>query len=140
MPELDISPEKVAFVIMKAREFDAKVAPFDEGDQETTDEQVGNDGVLENRTGDPSLKELIGFLRALNDDEKANLVAIAWIGRETYGVEDWTAALAAAREERTTPTETYLTGMPMLAEYLEEGMAELGYEMAGIESDVAAEG
>jgi hypothetical protein len=140
MPDLDISAEKVAFVIMKAREFDAKVAPFDEGDQETTDEQDRSEGVLENRKDDPSLKELVAFIRALNEDEKANLVAIAWIGRETYGVEDWDAALAAARAERTAPTELYLLGMPMVADYLEEGMSELGFDMAQIESDVAAEG
>ena len=34
MPDLDISPEKVAWVILRAREFEGKVAPFDEGDVE----------------------------------------------------------------------------------------------------------
>jgi hypothetical protein len=140
MPDLDISAEKVAFVVMKAREFDAKVAPFDDGDEETADEQPRADGALENRKDDPALKELLGFFRALNDDEKANLVAIAWIGRETFDVDDWPAALAAARAERTTPTEHYLLGMPLLADHLEAGMDALGFDMAEIESDVAAEG
>jgi hypothetical protein len=140
MPQLDISAEKVAFVIIKAREFDAKVAPFDEGDQETADEQDMQDGVLENRKDDPDLKEAVGFIRALNEDEKANLVAIAWIGRETYGADEWDTALSVARQERETPTELYLLGMPMLAEYLEEGMSALGYDIAQVESDVLDEG
>lgn len=140
LPELDISADKVAFIIMKAREFETKVAPFDEGDMETSDEQDMQDGVLENRKDDPDVKEISAFIRALNEDEKANLVAIAWVGRETYGPEDWDTALATAREERSTPTELYLLGMPLLSEYLEEGMAALGFEMAEVEADLLAEG
>jgi len=139
-PDLDISAEKVAFVIMKAREFEAKVAPFDEGDLETSDEQDMQDGVLENRKDDPDVKEVSAFIRALNEDEKANLVAIAWIGRETYGPEDWETALATARAEKSTPTELYLLGMPLLSEYLEEGMAALGIDIAEAEADLLAEG
>jgi hypothetical protein len=140
MPTLDISPEKVAFVILKAREFHAKVAPFDEGDSETSDEEPRADGVLENRSGDPSLKELAGFLVALNEDEKANLVAIEWIGRGAYEPEAWDEALRTARSERTTPTARYLIGDPLLADYLEEGMALFGYDMAPFETEVASEG
>jgi hypothetical protein len=140
MPTLDISPEKVAFVILKARAFHAKVAPFDEGDSETADEQPLADGVLENRPDDASLKELTGFLAALNDDEKANLVAIEWIGRGAYEPDEWDEALRTARSERTTPTARYLIGDPLLADYLAEGMAAFGYDMAPIETEVATEG
>jgi hypothetical protein len=140
MPQMDISAEKVAFVIMKAREFDAKVAPFDEGDRETSDEQDMQDGVLENRKDDPDLKEVVEFVRALNEDEKANLVAIAWIGRGTYGADEWETALSTARQERSAPTELYLLGMPMLSEYLEEGMTALGFDIAEVENAVLSEG
>lgn len=140
MPTLDIAPEKVAYVILKAREFDAKTAPFDEGDTETADEQDRADGILENRAQDPTLREFNGFLNGLNDDEKANLVAIAWIGRGAYEPEEWDEALATARSEKTTPTAAYLLGDPLIADYLEEGMAALGFEMASIESDVASAG
>jgi len=124
MPELDISTEKVAWVIMRAREYEAKVAAFDDGDQENADEQ--GVGILESRADDPTLHELTGFFRALNDDEEANLVALAWIGRGTYGAEDWEEALATARAERDTRTDRYLLGMPLLADYLEDGLEALG--------------
>jgi hypothetical protein len=140
VPTLDISPEKVAFVILKAREFDAKTEPFDEGDIETTDEQENADGMLENRAHDPTLRELGGFFNGLNDDEKANLVAIAWIGRGAYEPEEWDQALDIARREKTTPTAVYLIGDPLIADYLEEGMSLLGFEMAPVESEVASEG
>ena len=134
LPDLDISGEKVAWVIIRAREFEGKVAPFDDGDQESSDEQFGS--TLENRSGDPTARELISFIRGLNDDEQANLVAITWIGRGTYGPEDWDEALATARAERTTPTWRYLLGIPLLADYLEDGLDALGISPTELEEGI----
>ncbi len=80
---LEIAPEKVAHAIIKAREYAAKVGPWNattaEGD---ADEDPG--AILEDFAGDPTLDEFTGFIDALNDDEQAHLVALAWIGRGTY--------------------------------------------------------
>ena len=62
---LQISPEKVCFIAIKAREFDAKVEvvipqlgsnPADEGMRQ----------VLEDFSDDPVLEELTAFINALN--------------------------------------------------------------------------
>jgi Protein of unknown function (DUF3775) len=135
MPELDISAEKVAWVILRAREFDGKVAPFDDGDTEASDEQFGS--ILENRSGDSTARELISFIRGLNQDEQANLVAITWIGRGTYGPEDWDEALATARAEANTPTWRYLLGIPLLADYLEDGLDALGISPTELEEEIS---
>lgn len=134
MPDLDISAEKVAWVILRAREWESKVAPFDDGDVESSDEQFGS--ILENRSGDATGRELISFIRGLNEDEQANLVAITWIGRGTYGPEDWDEALATARAERTTPTWRYLLGIPLLADYLEDGLDALGISPTELEEGI----
>jgi hypothetical protein len=134
MPDLDISAEKVAWVIIRAREYESKVSSFDEGDQETSDEQLGS--ILENRANDPTMRELVSFIRGLNEDEQANLVAIAWIGRGTYGPEDWDEALATARAEANTPTWRYLLGMPLLADYLEDGLDALGISPTELEEEL----
>jgi hypothetical protein len=135
LPDLDISAEKVAWVILRAREYGSKVAPFDDGDTEESDEQFGS--ILENRASDPTARELIGFIRGLNADEQANLVAIAWIGRGTYDVEDWDEALATARAEATTPTWRYLLGMPELADFLEDGLDALGISPTELEEEIS---
>jgi len=135
LPDLDISAEKVAWVILRAREYESKVAPFDDGDTEESDEQFGS--ILENRAGDPTARELIGFIRGLNTDEQANLVAIAWIGRGTYDAEDWDEALATARAEATTPTWRYLLGMPELADFLEDGLEALGISPTELEEEIS---
>jgi hypothetical protein len=50
-------------------------------------------------------------------------VALAWIGRGDYTGRDWREAVTTARGRRTTRTSRYLLGMPLLSDYLDEGLA-----------------
>ncbi len=79
--------------------------------------------------------ELHAFIDALNDDEKAQLVAIAWIGRGAFEPEDFDEALATAYAEATTPTADYLMGMPHLSENLESGLEALDIDVTEAEED-----
>jgi hypothetical protein len=133
MPELDISAEKVAWIIVRAREREAKVAPF-MNDHEAVDEQGG--GVLENRSRDATARELRGFLAALNVDEMVSLLALSWVGRGTYDISDWNEALATAKAERTDIAIDYLLSTPDLADHLESGLEALGIRAAGLEENV----
>ena len=107
MPEftLEITPAKVVHVIFQARE------------------------------GDLAANELHAFIGGLNDDEKAHLTAIAWVGRGAFEPEDYQEAVDTAYSEATTPTEDYLMGMPHLAENLEAGLDALGIDVSGEEED-----
>jgi hypothetical protein len=134
MPELQISPEKIAWIVLRAREFESKVSSFDDGDTEASDEQFGS--ILENRSDDPTLQEMHGFFDTLNVDEEADLVTIAWIGRGTYTPEEWDEARNTAMAERSTRTERYLLGMPMLADYLEDGCEALGIDVTEEEEEL----
>src|SRR3546814_15793239 len=62
----------------------------------------------------------------MNDDEQAELVALTWLGRGDFTADEWSEALAAARERDTGPTSAYLLGIPILADYLEEGLSQFG--------------
>ncbi|HXM00160.1 MAG TPA: DUF3775 domain-containing protein [Rhizomicrobium sp.] len=127
VPDLDIAVDKVAFIIVKAREFDEKEADSDpdEGSNAADD---GEADVLEDKPEeeDATQFELTSFIRGLNDDEKAALVALAWVGRGTYGLDEWDQALQTARDEHKTRTAEYLLGLPMLGDYLEEGLDAFG--------------
>jgi hypothetical protein len=85
---LTISPEKVAFIIMKAREFDVKdpVTEPDVGSNPTDDE---NTAVLEDHRDDPVVEELTSLINSLSEDEQIDLVALAWLGRDDYTADDW---------------------------------------------------
>jgi hypothetical protein len=131
MASLEISPTKVGYVIVKAREVAAKVGAWD--DSATSDHDA--DSILEAFSDDATRAELRGFIAELNEDEKASLVALAWIGRGSFGPEELDEALDTARSERTNRTDEYLLGMPMLADYLEEGLERLGYSIEDAEDE-----
>lgn len=110
MDTLAISPRKVVHVIYLARE------------------------------GSVGEAEVHAFIDALNDDEKAHLTAVAWVGRGAFDAEDFAEAVATAHAEATTPTADYLLGMPHLAENLENGLEELGIDITGEEEDFLRQG
>jgi hypothetical protein len=124
--EININSEKVCFIIVKAREFDAKVDPVepDPGSNETDD---GARRILEDFADDPTLEELRSAIDGLDDDEIVDLIALAWVGRGDFERKEWPNARALARERHRRHSATYLTGLPVLGDYLEEGLAALGY-------------
>ena len=131
---LQIAPEKVAHVIVRAREFDVKVAPWDDHSSGEREDEV--ESILEDTPGDSTAEELKAFIDGLNVDEQVSLVALMWIGRGTYESDELNDAMATARSERVNKTSTYLLGVPLLADYLEEGLQKLNYSVEDIESDV----
>lgn len=131
---LEIAPEKVAHVIVKAREWDAKVAAWDDpaSSADTEDDPAA---VMQEVRTDPTARELAGFIWMLNEDEQASLVALAWIGRGTFEPDELDEAIDTARAERVNSTARYLLGMPLLADYLEEGLDMLGISPTEIEDE-----
>jgi hypothetical protein len=125
MATLRISPEKVCFVVVKARELDVKVAPqeLDQGSNPTDDQMIR---ILEDYADDPTFEELQSFLGALNDDELEDLLALTWLGRGDYTLDDWDELMEEIRDVRERHTVDYLLGTPLLPDYLEDGLAEFG--------------
>ena len=122
---LELSPDKVAYIILKAKEYDAKVGTWDDS-WGAGDAAEDPEAILEDFGADSSKSEMRAFIGGLNEDEQADLVALAWIGRGTYTAEQFDEAAATARAERNTPTETYLLGIPLLGDYLSEGLEQMG--------------
>jgi Protein of unknown function (DUF3775) len=123
---LTISPEKVFFVIIKAREFDAKdeVTEPDPGSNPPDDKDIA---VLEDHENDPVAEELTSFINSLSEDEQIDLVALAWLGRDDYSAEDWAEVRSEAARAHNKRTASYLLGTPLLGDFLEEGLSLLGY-------------
>ena len=81
----------------------------------------------------PESGHLHDYISGLNEDEQANLVALMWVGRDSFDSEDWDEALTTARAERTAPTEDYLMGIPELPDYLEAGLEAMGIDVTDAE-------
>ncbi len=132
--ELNISIEKVCFIIVKAREFDAKVDPV-EPDPGSNPADSGEREVLEDYADDPAVDELRTAINGLNDDETVDLIALAWLGRGDFDKAEWKEARALAVERHRHRSAAYLMGMPALGDYLEEGLSVLGYSCEDYEID-----
>ena len=125
IPVLNVPVDKVGFIIVKAREFDGQEADSDpdSGSNPTDD---GATDVLESQPGDPTRQELFDAIRGLNEDERLELIALAWVGRGTFGLGEWQEALDTAYTEHRKRPAGYLLSLPLLGDYLEEGLAAFG--------------
>ena len=130
--DLNISDEKLAFLILKAREFDAEVDPVapGPGSNPTDDRDVG---VLEDIPENSTEAELRDALHALNEDEAIDVIALMWIGRGDFSREEWEEARRLATERHRRDPTGYLMGNPSLADELEDGAEELGHSLVDIE-------
>jgi hypothetical protein len=132
-PDLSISPEKICFIVVKAREFDVKdvVTIPDEASNSTDDAMIS---VLEDHRDDPVGQELRGFIGGLSEDEQIDLVALMWLGRGDGTIADWAELRAEAARAHNMRTASYLLGTPMLPDYLEEALSQFGGSCEEFES------
>ncbi|WP_193367275.1 DUF3775 domain-containing protein [Pelagibius marinus] len=132
---LEVEPATVAFLIAKARAFDAKVAPADRDTVSQPGEDDDHDA-LEDYGDDPVAAEITEVIADLNEDAQAELVALTWVGRGDFSAEEWSEAVQDAMDRKSGPTADYLLGMPLLGDLLEEGFVTLGYSMEDYEVPV----
>jgi len=128
---LTIPLEKLAFIIEKARAFDAEVDPVDENSGSNAADD-GERAILQDTPDNPVLEELTNVLDDLNVDEQDEVLALLWVGRGDFGKQEWRDALRQAHETRNNRETRYLVGTPLLADYLSQGLAELGYSLEGV--------
>lgn len=128
---LTISPEKVCFVIIKAREFEAKdqVTEPDPGSNPSDDKEAA---VLEDHDDDPVVEELTSLINSLSADEQVDLVALTWLGRDDYSAGDWPAVRAEAAREHNERTASYLLGTPLVADFLGGGTVDARLLLRGV--------
>src|SRR6516225_12313850 len=115
-PNLSISPEKLCFIIAKAREFDVKdvVTDPDDASNPTDDAMLA---VLEDHKDDPVVQELVALINSMSVDERVDLVALTWLGRGDGGIDDWAELRAEAARAHNRRTAAYLRGIPLLSDY-----------------------
>jgi hypothetical protein len=123
---LQISPDIVCFIILKANAFDAKVDVIepDPGPNPSSDDLRE---VIEDDEEDADYTELKAAIDSLNEDEQIDLVALTWLGRGDFTKDEWEAARQTATDARSDHTAAYLLGIPLLGDYLEEALSQLDY-------------
>lgn len=124
---LNIDPDTVCFIIAKAREFQAKegvVIPEDIPDSPSENWAMQ---ILADHDDDHTLVEVQGAINDLDDDALVELVALMWLGRGDYTLEEWDTAVTDATDARSDHTAHYLLAHPQVVFYLEEGLMAHGH-------------
>jgi len=123
-----VDTDTIGFIISKAQEFHAKEAvSIPEVPTSPADDWAMQ--VLADHLDDSSYDELTSTINDLEPDQQICLVALMWLGRDDYCIDDWQAAISDATDAHNNRTAEYLIATPLLADYLREGLIQHGYEL-----------
>lgn len=127
---LEVNPDTVRFIVDRMRQFQVK-----EGVTFPDPSDDWSRNMLADYADDSVVNEVRAAIDDLEPDQQVELVALAWVGRGDYGADDWGGALEQARESWNERTADYLIGTPLVADFLEEGLDQLGYGDEGYEGE-----
>ena len=125
---MDIALDKVCDLIIRARAIDVKegITDPDSGSNPSDDGSIDS---LADGSDDATEEEVREVIAGLNDDERADLIALVYVGRGDMEPEEWGAAVRLARERdevSSASTADWLIGIPNLGDLLDEGLNALG--------------
>ena len=129
--------ETLCRLILRARELEAQV-PAEDPDEDPEDvDDLDDEGdqalsVLEDELNTGVEEEVQALLDDLADDQLAETLALAWVGRGTYDASEWDDAFAEATDLGTDERMDELLDMPLLASHLESGLAAFDYSCDGL--------
>ncbi len=131
--------ETICRLILRAKEMEAQVPASDPDEDPDDVDDLDDDGegggalsVLEDELDDSVEEEIQAVLEDLAEDQLAEVVALAWVGRGTYDSSEWDEAFSEAGDLDPDERIGELTDMPLLAGYLEAGLAAFDYSCDGI--------
>jgi hypothetical protein len=129
--------ETLCRIIIRARENEAQVPAQDPDDDPDNVDDFDDEGsaalsVLEDELNSGVEEELRAILDDLADDQMAETLALAWVGRGTYDVSEWDDACGEAADTGPEGAIDELMDMPLLASHLEAGLAAFDYSCDGV--------
>jgi len=130
--ELSVPLDTICRLIVRARELEAQVPAIENDDEEDPEASDDDRAVLEDEANEVVEAEIIALLDDLADDQIAEVLALAWVGRGTYDASEWEEALEEAQDSDGEDQVDQLLEMPMLAAYLEAGLSAFDLSCEGI--------
>ncbi len=125
---MDIAIDKVRALILESRRIDVKEANTDPDSGSNATDDGNTDVLTSSNREDASEREFRGMISGMNEDERANVLALLYIGRGDFNAEEWDDAVALGRERDAASghTANYLLGTPNLPDLIDEGLAAIG--------------
>lgn len=129
--ELTVSLDTLSRLIVRARELEAQVPAIETDDEDDPTDSDDPLTVLEDEANEAVEDEVRTLLEDLPEDEAAEVLALAWVGRGTYDASEWDEAIETANEDDNDSVVDQLLDMPMLAGYLDAGLAAFDINVDG---------
>ena len=130
--------ETLCRLILRAKELEAQVPAQDPDEDADNVDDLDDEGedqalsVLSDELNSGVEEEMRAALDDLADDQLAEALALAWVGRGTYDTSEWEDACAEANDLDSEGRIDELMDMPLLASHLEAGLAAFDYSCEGI--------
>lgn len=127
MEGLSLDPDYIERLALKVRAIMAREETDipDLGGNSTDDEIPAT---LQELPDDLLREEITEEIQGLAPDAQSELVALMWLGRDGHEEGNWQELVRKAGERKEIPTEQYLLGNSLLAEYWTEGLERLADE------------
>ena len=125
-------------LILRAKELEAQLPALDPDEDADNVDDIADDSedqslsVLEDELNSGVEEEMRAALDDLADDQLAEALALAWVGRGTYDVSEWEDAFTEASDTDPESSIDELMDMPLLASHLEAGLAAFDYSCEGV--------
>jgi hypothetical protein len=119
-----IRQETLCSLITLAREFQAKEEVCIPDDQDSPSEDWALQ-MLADHGDDYNVGEFRGIIGDFSERQRAELVALLWLGRGDYSVEEWEEAVDEALGDYSMRAATYVLAHPMVSDHLQEAMIAL---------------
>jgi hypothetical protein len=129
--------ETICRLILRAKELEAQVPASDPDEDPDDVDDLDDEGgealsVLEDELNDGVEEEVRALLDDLAEDQLAEVVALAWVGRGTYDASEWDEAFEEANTLDNEEKIDELMDMPLLPGHLEAGLAAFDYSCDGV--------
>lgn len=124
---LNINPETVCYIILKAKEFQAKEdVNFPENIPESEYEYDWAQ-ILADHPDDLTYIEIEKIIEDSEPDQQVDLLTLMYIGRGDFDGNEWSAVRKEAKNNLAPNLTGYLLSKPLIADYLEKALEFLGY-------------
>jgi len=129
--------ETLCRLILRAKELEAQVPAMDPDEDPDDVDDLDDDGdqalsTLEDELNTGVEEEVQALLDDLADDQLAETLSLAWIGRGTYDPSEWDDAFSEASDLNADERMDELMDMPLLAGHLEAGLAAFDFSCDGV--------
>lgn len=129
-PALAIPVDAACYIVRKLREYENMDLLVEHEDLPNPLERGNVDELTERENEyafEPVRQELVTFIGDLSEDQKVDLVALMWLGRDNATAAEWPTIREEAAQAYNARTSDYLLGSPLASDFLEDGLAVLGY-------------